>query len=363
LDLVTALEQLKPVNMESPGETPKEKDQKKNRLISESEADLNDSPADEVVTDSAVDSADVQASVPEHEPQTTETFHSGAVHSDTSLNEAISVDGSGAQSVDEDEYSEHFQPPADDFYPAEAFDDSAFSLETESESATQPEHSPDSTQSEEPQGSPFKSSLEALKSGEAPVVQTTDMAQDVIPEPAVAPVPDRPSLASRLASEQQVMSGRPETDQDQAASVGEQGNEATGDMPSESLPELAPHTWWQWVERLSLAGLPMAIAKNSALVSIEGNLYRFEIDPAQGALFNPGQQSRIEQALQERLPECRIEMTLCPPSGETPNQRRERLIAEAHAAARQSIEQDGQVQNILGSFNATLVADTIRPVS
>lgn len=224
-------------------------------------------------------------------------------------------------------------------------------------------HLSDSTHPEEPQDSPFKSSLEALNAGGTPVVQTTDMAHEVIPEPVVAPVSDRPSLASRMASEQQVMSDRAETEQDQAASVGEQRNEVADDMASENLPELAPHTWWQWVERLTLAGLPMAIAKNSALVSIEGNLYRFEIDPAQGALFNPGQQSRIEQALQERLPECRIEMTLCPPSGETPNQRRERLIAEAHAAARQSIEQDGQVQNILGSFNATLVADTIRPVS
>ncbi|MDP2610246.1 MULTISPECIES: DNA polymerase III subunit gamma/tau [unclassified Oceanobacter] len=128
------------------------------------------------------------------------------------------------------------------------------------------------------------------------------------------------------------------------------------------LPPLTPASWWMWLEHLPLAGLPLSIARNSALVEIRDGYYCFDVDPQQGALFNPGQQQRIEQALQTLVPDARIEMVLRSPAGETPEQRRQRLAAEAGFIALQSIETDEQVRHILTTFNATVVDGTIRPL-
>jgi len=129
------------------------------------------------------------------------------------------------------------------------------------------------------------------------------------------------------------------------------------------LPELQPHTWWQWVDRLKLAGLPMAIARNSALVQIADGVLRFDVDPAQGALFNESQRLRIQDALSALIADVRIEMELASPRGETPEQRRQRLHAESFYAAKQAIESDPVVNHILSEMGGAVVEETIRPVS
>ena len=131
----------------------------------------------------------------------------------------------------------------------------------------------------------------------------------------------------------------------------------------DQLPPLQPHTWWMWVGHLALAGLPMAIARNSALVSVSADSYEFDVDPVQGALFNPGQQQRIQDALRELLPAATISMVLQSPRGETPEQRRQRLQAEAQYGARQAIDGDPLVQRILNEFEGFVLDDTVRPVS
>ena len=135
------------------------------------------------------------------------------------------------------------------------------------------------------------------------------------------------------------------------------------EVSKEDLPELAPHTWWMWLPHLPLAGLPMAIAKNSALVEVRGNEYIFDVDPQQGALFNANQQQRIQQAVESLLPNARLVMALNTPRGETPDQRRQRLAAEAAFIAQQAIETDDKVRNILSTFNAMVVPDSIQPLT
>lgn len=129
------------------------------------------------------------------------------------------------------------------------------------------------------------------------------------------------------------------------------------------LPELAPHTWWQWADHLALAGLTLAIARNSALVSMADGVLAFDVDPQQGALFNTSHTQKIEQALQSRIPGCRVTLQLQVPKGETPEQRRQRRIAEAGYLAQQSIETDEHVRNILNNFNAVVLPDSIRPLN
>ncbi len=189
--------------------------------------------------------------------------------------------------------------------------------------------------------------------------------QQVVAQPS-APVADRAAIAggnlSRLmdAPADNTMTFEPAPQVSTAPKAVKTVQRAVANP--EHLPPLAPHTWWMWLEHLPLAGLPLSIARNSALVEVRDSLYCFDVDPQQSALFNPGQQQRVEQALQTLVPTARIEMVLRSPAGETPEQRRQRMAAEAGYIALQSIETDDHVRNILTTFNATVVEDTIRPL-
>ena len=101
----------------------------------------------------------------------------------------------------------------------------------------------------------------------------------------------------------------------------------------------------------------------SALVHVEGDHYEFDVDPVQGALFNDGQAQKIQQALRELFPQATVSMTLQPPRGETPDQRRQRQQEEARYGAKQAIEGDPLVQRVLNEFGGVVVDETIRPVS
>ena len=192
----------------------------------------------------------------------------------------------------------------------------------------------------------------------------TDIASDS--EPGVAPdgrtltpATPRTTLSSMLTAEAPVThieSGVSErTVPDQSVM-----DESAAAAP---LPELAPHTWWMWVERLPLAGLPMAIARNSALVGDDNGILMFDVDPAQGALYNESQQSRVQDALRTLLPGVSLKMALCPPRGETPDQRRHRLKVEALYAARHAIDSDPLVNQILSELGGRVNDDTVRPNS
>jgi len=162
-----------------------------------------------------------------------------------------------------------------------------------------------------------------------------------------------------LQTEQQ----RPSAQQPQSAAESQQppGESASDNgLPSEPLQ---PHTWWQWVNNLRLAGLTMAIARNSALVRVDGEHYEFDVDPVQGALFNDSQAHKIQDALRELIPHARVSMTLQSVRGETPDQRRQRQREEARYGARQAIVGDPLVQRIINEFGGEVVDETIRPVS
>ncbi|MGK0475868.1 MAG: DNA polymerase-3 subunit gamma/tau, partial [Oleispira sp.] len=127
--------------------------------------------------------------------------------------------------------------------------------------------------------------------------------------------------------------------------------------------QLSNLNWWQWVRHLPLAGMPMAIASNSALISRHENQLVMDVDPGQGALFNDSQRQRIEQVLCDitGLP-VQLLMHVQLPRGETPHQRRTRLMAEQFAQAGHAIMEDEIVQALVAEFEAHIIEGSIRPL-
>jgi DNA polymerase-3 subunit gamma/tau len=136
--------------------------------------------------------------------------------------------------------------------------------------------------------------------------------------------------------------------------------EVTFDFDWQQLSNL---NWWQWVRHLPLAGMPMAIAANSALISRHENQLVMDVDPGQGALFNDSQRQRIEQVLCDitGLP-VQLVMHVQSPRGETPHQRRTRLMAEQFAQAGHAIMEDEVVQALVAEFEAHIIEGSIRPL-
>ena len=127
--------------------------------------------------------------------------------------------------------------------------------------------------------------------------------------------------------------------------------------------QLSNLNWWRWVKHLPLAGMPMAIASNSALISRHENQLVMDVDPGQGALFNDAQRQRIEQVLCDitGLP-VQLLMHVQLPRGETPHQRRTRLMAERFAQAGHAIMEDEVVQSLVAEFEAHIIEGSIRPL-
>ena len=129
-------------------------------------------------------------------------------------------------------------------------------------------------------------------------------------------------------------------------------------------PQLSNLNWWQWVRHLPLAGMPMAIASNSALISRHENQLVMDVDPDQGALFNDAQRQRIEQVLCEVTGlSVQLIMHVQLPRGETPHQRRTRLMAERFAEAGHAIMEDEVVQALVSEFEAHIIEGSIRPLT
>lgn len=155
--------------------------------------------------------------------------------------------------------------------------------------------------------------------------------------------------------------------------VAESAAHAVAQMEKDILPaeifdfnwqQLSNLNWWQWVRHLPLAGMPMAIALNSALISRHENQLVMDVDPDQGALYNDAQRKRIEQVLCDVTGQSvQLLMHVQLPRGETPHQRRTRLLAERFAQAGHAIMEDEVVQALVAEFEGHIIEGSIRPLA
>lgn len=204
----------------------------------------------------------------------------------------------------------------------------------------------------------------------APVAVESDA---VLPEPALDGPPDH--MAAVVQVEEPDDDEPPLTDEDyfevenQAeAYLEELQQDETDQQEAEPLPAVEPATglaaeWLELYLKLGLSGLTGSIAANCTLISVEGDRWLMHLDPAQSALFNPTQQRRLNDALnQYHGRTLQLDIVLQKPEQETPAQAAQRRRAERQRAAEQSIHADPLVQQLMQQFAAVIREGTIEPV-
>ncbi len=121
--------------------------------------------------------------------------------------------------------------------------------------------------------------------------------------------------------------------------------------------------WLELFPKLGLAGMTGSIGANCTLISVEGDNWLLHLDPAHSALFNPTQQRRLNDALnQQQGRELKLHIELIKPEQETPAQAASRKRANRQREAEESIHNDPLVQQMIEQFTAVIRADSIEPI-
>ncbi|WP_212630415.1 DNA polymerase III subunit gamma/tau [Pseudomonas sp. KB-10] len=136
----------------------------------------------------------------------------------------------------------------------------------------------------------------------------------------------------------------------------------------EPLPASKPATglaaeWLSLFPQLGLGGMTGSIAANCTLIEANGDDWLLHLDPAHSALFNPTQQRRLNDALnQQQGRTIKLRIELCKPEQETPAQAAARRRAERQRSAEASIHADPLVQQMIQQFAAKVRDDSIEPI-
>jgi DNA polymerase-3 subunit gamma/tau len=136
----------------------------------------------------------------------------------------------------------------------------------------------------------------------------------------------------------------------------------------EVLPAAQPATglaadWLELFPKLGLSGMTGSIGANCTLITVDGDNWLLHLDPAHSALFNPTQQRRLNDALNQFLGrELTVHIELCKPEQETPAQAAAHKRANRQREAEASIHQDPVIQQLIQQFAAVIKADSIKPL-
>ncbi|SDL43959.1 DNA polymerase III, gamma subunit /DNA polymerase III, tau subunit [Franzmannia pantelleriensis] len=199
---------------------------------------------------------------------------------------------------------------------------------------------------------------------EAPAAEPAGQAPSVAaPEPvSAAPaeqvaVPDEP-VADEVAAE-------PVTETHPSPPVSEESATPAGDSPTAAEPQgTVDHaTWLARFDDLGLGGLTRNLAAHCLVEHDDGQRLQLRLDPSQAAMNAEVHVERVEKALLALgvTRRVNIEPGELPPGIETPRAMADRLNAERHAAAVQSLEADPHVQELREAFGARLLEASVSP--
>ncbi|MFI8747000.1 DNA polymerase III subunit gamma/tau [Pseudomonas sp. NPDC077186] len=144
--------------------------------------------------------------------------------------------------------------------------------------------------------------------------------------------------------------------------------EVAAPAAAEPLPAAKPATglaaeWLALFPQLGLGGMTGSIAANCTLIEANGDDWLLHLDPAHSALFNPTQQRRLNDALnQQQGRAIKLRIELRKPEQETPAQAAARRRAERQRSAEASIQADPLVQQMIQQFAAKVRDGSIEPI-
>lgn len=149
------------------------------------------------------------------------------------------------------------------------------------------------------------------------------------------------------------------------ASVGEKsGSSGLAPQPAQSLAALKLPHWLRLVDALGLSGMTESLARSLSLEAISGNSLRLHYTREQDALLNDVHKGRISEALQGYFAEpLSVEFVLGEQLHETPQLYRQRRDRERRAAALAHLQADPAVQQIIETFSAEIIIDSVEPLN
>ncbi len=208
-----------------------------------------------------------------------------------------------------------------------------------------------------PQQSVADDSREAFareSAAEQSVSEESSAEESVVQETEQSSVQDSASEAPAIASVVRV----------------EAKTEATGQTtglapePAMSLAALRLPHWLRLVEALGLSGMTESLARSLSLESISGNKLALHYTREQEALLNDVHKARISDALQGYFAEpLAVEFILGEQLQETPQLYRQRRDRERRAAALAHLQADPAVQQIIETFSAEILSDSVEPLN
>lgn len=134
-------------------------------------------------------------------------------------------------------------------------------------------------------------------------------------------------------------------------------------VPSLQGEAIQSESWVALLPRLELSGLTLNLAMQAVLHEIAGDRLVFVMDGRHYDLLNQSHRQRITQALERVLGRAlQIEFQIGEAQWESPAQHRRRQQAERQAQAVAAIKSDPRVAELMQTFGAVVVEDSIQPV-
>jgi DNA polymerase-3 subunit gamma/tau len=209
----------------------------------------------------------------------------------------------------------------------------------------------------------------------APVVEAVAAAEPVVEAPPAATPPptvpaEPPAASAAEGDEDEPPLGDYDYVEMDAETLDYDFGQAEVEAPAaaEPLPAANPATglaaeWLALFPQLGLGGMTGSIAANCTLIEANGDDWLLHLDPAHSALFNPTQQRRLNDALnQQQGRAIKLRIELRKPEQETPAQAAARRRAERQRSAEASIQADPLVQQMIQQFAAKVRDGSIEPI-
>jgi DNA polymerase-3 subunit gamma/tau len=127
--------------------------------------------------------------------------------------------------------------------------------------------------------------------------------------------------------------------------------------------EADPSDWHAFVRRLALKGMAAQLADNCVFAGWDGKCLALHLDPACATMIGSLAERRLQEATARLLGrEVVLELSAVAPASETPAQRGAREAQARQAATEADIAADPLVRAVQDTFDAQIVADTIRRI-